>query len=108
MFSKSQKKRIRILFRDRVFKRDNHTCKTCGSTDNPESFDAHHITDRNEMPNGGYALENGITLCSECHIKAETEHSTGIPVDGYSKEELYKLINSSYNIAYEASERLKV
>lgn len=26
-------------------------------------LDAHHITDRNEMPNGGYVPENGISLC---------------------------------------------
>jgi len=71
-----------------------------------EELDAHHICDRNLMPNGGYVLENGISLCPECHEKAEVFHSTGTPVPGYSVEELYKKINSSYEKTVEASQKL--
>lgn len=34
------------------------------------------INDRHEMPNGGYAKENGITLCPQHHMAAEKFHMT--------------------------------
>ena len=105
-----EKKRIRTLFRDDCYKRDGFRCAVCGMKSSKdkaqERLDAHHITDRNLMPNGGYVKENGISLCPECHEKAEVFHSTGTPVPGYSVEELYKKINSSYEKAVEASQKL--
>lgn len=59
------------------------------------------------MPNGGYVPQNGISLCPECHEKAERFHSTGTSVPGYSPEELYLLIKSDVTTAKLASERLK-
>jgi len=59
------------------------------------------------MPNGGYVKENGISLCEECHKKAEEFHSTGVAFPGYAPEDLYQKINSSYEKAVEASKRLK-
>ena len=106
----AEKKIIRKLFRDACYKRDGYRCAVCGmksSKDNAEQeLDAHHITDRNEMPNGGYVKENGISLCTTCHEKAEVYHSTGIPVEGYSVDDLYKKINSNYEKAVEASNKL--
>ena len=55
---------------------------------------------------GGYVKENGISLCPDCHQKAEVFHSTGTPVEGYSPDDLYKKINSSYEKAVEASNKL--
>lgn len=54
------------------------------------------------MPNGGYIPENGITLCKECHQKAEVFHSSGKVKweEGYHPDDLYRLINSSYEKAY--------
>jgi len=72
-----------------------------------EGLDAHHITDRGDMPNGGYVKENGIALCENCHIKAEEFHSTGTSHPGYSPEDLYRVIGSSHIAAVNASERLK-
>jgi len=54
-------------FRESVFKRDNKTCVVCG---NP-GVDAHHIIERRLFADGGYYLDNGATLCSNCHIEAE-------------------------------------
>lgn len=106
----NEKKIIRKQFRDAVFKRDGFRCAMCGmksSKDHAEQeLDAHHVSDRNLLPNGGYVKENGVSLCSECHQKAEVFHSTGTPVEGYSVEDLYKKINSSYEKAIEASEKL--
>lgn len=99
------KKQIRENFRNSVFKRDKNKCVFCFKTEN---LDAHHITDRNEIPNGGYVLENGITLCSEHHLMAEKYHMTNKKeyVEGFHPNQLYEKINSSYEIAKEKAEKL--
>jgi hypothetical protein len=68
-----------------------------------EELDAHHIVNRNDMPNGGYVKENGITLCKvgeNCHLKAEEAQ------EGFDAETLFRLIGSSQQKAERASERL--
>ncbi len=102
-----EKKKVREEFRNAVFKRDGYKCRVCSNkpASNEIGLDAHHIIDRNLLPNGGYVKENGISLCAECHIKAEIYHSTGTALDGFSPDDLYQLISSSYEIAYKASER---
>ena len=57
----------REQFRNSVFERDNHACVICGQP----AQDAHHILERRLFDNGGYYLDNGASLCGECHIKAE-------------------------------------
>jgi len=99
----SKKKAVRDAFRIAVFKRDGHKCRFCNIT---TDLDAHHITDRNEMPNGGYVKENGITLCTIHHQLAELFHSTGEAAPGFAPEDLYKKIYSSHAKAVEASEKL--
>lgn len=105
----SDKKRIREAFRGAVFDRDGNRCKVCGwSLITAEvHLDAHHITDRTLMPNGGYVKENGISLCPPCHEKAEVFHSTGEALPGWAPSDLYGRIGSSYEKAVKASERLK-
>jgi hypothetical protein len=82
----------------------------CGRSDC--KLDAHHITDRNELPNGGYVKENGITLCDVdggCHMKAEEYHISGGKSFqyGFHPNDLYAKIGSSLESAVRASERLK-
>lgn len=107
-----KKKQIRSKFRNAVYKRDGYGCKTCNKQFTKETarenLDAHHITDRNEIPNGGYVKENGISLCDECHIKAEKYHITEGKewVEGYHPNDLYKLIDSSKEEAIKKSEKL--
>lgn len=59
-------------FRERVFARDGHTCVICGAP----GQDAHHVLERRLWDNGGYYLENGVTLCGDCHKLAESTHIT--------------------------------
>lgn len=105
------KKLIRQYFRDACYKRDGFRCAVCNMKSSKdkaeEELDAHHITDRTLMPNGGYVKENGISLCEECHKKAEIFHSTGVSHPGYSPEDLYKKIGSSLEKATTASEKIK-
>jgi 5-methylcytosine-specific restriction endonuclease McrA len=92
------KKQIRENFRNKVFERDHHKCVFC---DIKHDLDAHHITDRNEMPNGGYIIENGITVCPDHHLLCEKFHISG-GVEwkpGYHPDDLYKKIGSSKELA---------
>jgi 5-methylcytosine-specific restriction endonuclease McrA len=101
----SEKKKIRARFRDGVFERDKHKCVFCTCTEN---LDAHHITDRSEMPNGGYVRSNGITLCSNHHVLAEHFHISG-GVEwtiGMHPDDLYARIGSSKEQAMRDSEKL--
>ena len=119
----SKKKRVRGAFRAAVLGRDRYRCVMCRKPgtdrqggdghkpfhpdvpgDQLVPLDAHHITDRNQMPNGGYVPENGITLCDDgCHRLAEVFHQTGIPHPGFSPADLYALIGSSPETARKAS-----
>lgn len=58
------------------------------------------------MPGGGYVAENGISLCPECHQKAEVFHQTGIALPSWHPDDLYQLIGSSYEKAFKASQKL--
>lgn len=104
------KKNIRENFRNSVYARDNFCCVMCGLSTTKEKaldiLDAHHIIDRNLIPNGGYVKNNGISLCAECHIKAEQFHSTGVSFPGYSPDDLFKKINSSKEKAIQESLKL--
>lgn len=55
-------------FREAVFLRDKKTCVICK---NVPAVDAHHILERRLFSDGGYYLNNGSSLCSDCHLKAE-------------------------------------
>lgn len=57
----------RDAFREGVFNRDNYKCVICHAP----AKDAHHIIERRLFDNGGYFLDNGASLCEDCHIKAE-------------------------------------
>ena len=103
------KKHIREKFRTNVFARDKFTCKVCGSR--TAELDAHHITDRSEMPNGGYVKENGISVCKDdCHMKCEKFHISGGLEweEGLHPDDLYRMIGSSKEIAIKKSHELEV
>jgi 5-methylcytosine-specific restriction endonuclease McrA len=94
-----KKKQVRAAFRDAVFRRDGYRCVLCHMS----AVDAHHITDRHVLPNGGYVPANGISLCADCHVKAESFHARGQAEPGYAPHELYAAIGSTYEAAYRAS-----
>lgn len=89
-----RKQIIRKHFQYEVFKRDGHKCVFCGTT---EVLDAHHITDRNLFPNGGYVKDNGITVCQPCHLECELFHQTNGEewIEGKHPNDLYRMIGSS-------------
>jgi len=112
----TSKKQVRAAFRRAVYERAQYRCQGPGcsvvatATTAEEVLDAHHITDRNWLPNGGYVAENGIALCKApggCHEKAEQYHATGTAYPGYAPADLYAVIGSNLAAAEAASRRLR-
>lgn len=97
MSQKQDHKRWKKQFNSECLKRDGNKCVFC---DIDVELDVHHITDRHELSNGGYVKSNGITVCAEHHWECEQFHISGISSKGFSPEELYSKIGSSYEQAY--------
>jgi len=69
-----EEKRIRnglemILWRQSVFARDNWTCQMCNKRGS-RVLNAHHIKSFKNFPKLRTAINNGITLCINCHHKS--------------------------------------
>lgn len=57
-------------WRKNVFSRDKYTCQCCNdksSKCHAVTLHAHHIKNWNDNPNERYDINNGITLCENCH-----------------------------------------
>lgn len=52
-------------WRESVFKRDNYTCQKCKSYG--VNLHAHHIYPFSEYEDLRHVVDNGITLCADCH-----------------------------------------
>ena len=53
------------VWRKAIIKRDKYTCQKCGKTDC--YLEAHHDDCWADNPELRYDIDNGITLCKECH-----------------------------------------
>ena len=51
-----------------VFERDHYTCQVCGSVG--KKINAHHIKPFAEYPDLRFDVNNGVTLCYQCHLLA--------------------------------------
>ncbi len=58
------------LWRTSVFTRDNFACVWCGKKD--KTIQADHIKPFSLFPELRFAIDNGRTLCQECHKTTET------------------------------------
>jgi 5-methylcytosine-specific restriction endonuclease McrA len=93
--------------REDALNRDGRRCRACEQvpTGGVCALDPHHITPREKMPNGGYVLENIVTLCPTCHRGAEAWLSGDRnPPAHLHPLRLYMLIGSGYLMALAADE----
>lgn len=59
-----------IGWRIKTFERDNWSCQTCGARSKAGSrisLEAHHIKSWAYYPESRYKVDNGVTLCKDCH-----------------------------------------
>lgn len=57
------------LWRETIFKRDNYTCQLCGKRG---GLNADHIKPKCLFPELIFDINNGRTLCKDCHKKTDT------------------------------------
>ena len=74
-------KRIRAsrdyaIWREAVFERDKYTCQDCGAKD--KFLNVHHIISMSEDISKALDIDNGITLCVNCHQKRHPNLSLNI------------------------------
>lgn len=66
-----------IQWRKSVFARDEYTCKSCGAKNgcgHTVELHAHHIRNWKDNINDRYNIDNGITLCHNCHMKFHSKY----------------------------------
>ncbi len=72
------------LWREAVFARDNWICQVCGKRGC--ELHPHHIKSFAYYPEFRFAIDNGITLCKDCHKKTDNygnnQQQPAMPVSG--------------------------
>lgn len=58
-----------ILWREAIFKRDDYTCRVCFKKG--VYLEPHHIKSFAHFPELRVAIDNGLTLCKDCHKKTD-------------------------------------
>lgn len=61
-----------ILWKKTILTKDNFSCKACGSI---SFLEIHHINNFSEFPELRLAIDNGITLCHNCHVEFHKQYT---------------------------------
>jgi len=69
-----------------VFERDNYICQECGIRGG--KLQSHHIKGWSDNPDLRFDINNGITLCLECHAKKHPGRENLIKKARYYKNEI--------------------
>lgn len=63
-------------WRNQVYKRDNYTCQCCGSNQGG-NLNAHHLYSYDKYKCLRTVVENGVTLCEDCHKEFHSIYGYG-------------------------------
>jgi 5-methylcytosine-specific restriction endonuclease McrA len=59
-------------WRNAVFTRDLYICQKCHKQFLAEELEAHHIKPFSIAPELQFDINNGLTLCHDCHVKTDS------------------------------------
>lgn len=62
-------------WREDVLERDGHRCVDCGRT---ERLHAHHLQERSKRPDLALDVDNGVTVCDDCHAERHEPRLRGL------------------------------
>lgn len=79
------------LWRASVYERDNYTCRVCGDKTSG-NLNAHHLDGYNWCVEKRVDVDNGVTLCNQCHTHFHSEYGYG----DNTKQQFIKFYNT-YN-----------
>jgi len=75
-----------------IFERDNYTCQYCGRRG--RNLCAHHLDGYDNFPELRILLENGITLCKNCHVNFHHRYGRG----NNTREQFEKFLCAQKNL----------
>ena len=81
-------------WREKVFNRDKFKCCSCGQIGG--QLEAHHLFSYKGFPELRYDIENGITLCKECHTLFHSIYGRS----ENTKEQFVKFMESQHALSY--------
>ena len=64
------------VWRITVFRRDYYTCQVCG-VKSVKNLVAHHKNAWKKFKEDRFLVENGVTVCSRCHIEFHSKYGSG-------------------------------
>lgn len=74
------------MWRETVFRRDNHTCILCGTRGS--RLNAHHIRPWAKYPEYRFDISNGLTCCDKCHRLIHREKPREYLVNDHNEAQL--------------------
>lgn len=78
------------LWKVEVLRRDKFNCKKCGTNSKRDNrLVAHHIRNYSSYKEGRTDVDNGVTLCSNCHVKFHSIYG----VYNNNQEQLNEFLN---------------
>ena len=63
-----------IVWRNKVFERDAYTCQICHDN-RGGNLEAHHLNSYTDFPEERFVVDNGVTLCRDCHKMFHHEYT---------------------------------
>lgn len=80
------------LWRKNVFEKDNYTCQACGQKGDKIFLNAHHLDSYDKYEDKRMDINNGITLCTECHKEFHKLYGKG----NNTKEQFEEYLNKYF------------